>query len=229
MATSKDPKAVAEEKARRKAKAAEKKLQDQARLRAELTGHLETAKSTLAEASTQLQEARSNLSSHKALVSHLAGFYAEIDKLSKNKGVFESTDLAVQTINEVVRDAKRFAAGDPYLDRTKEFVPAGQNPPYSDVLLVARTVQQFLQRSQEALMEREKQFGRAVREAQTVVAALTLWIESGRDVQPTKSKVAEVMEGTPANGWFFEAQDGEEYFNHERLTKHGVFESASAE
>ena len=42
------------------------------------------------------------------------------------------------------------------MDRTKEFVPAGQNPPYSDVLLVSRTVQQFLQRSEQGIVEREK-------------------------------------------------------------------------
>lgn len=226
MAKSKT-KATPEEVANRKARAAEKKEREAAEFKADLTRDLELAKSALADVEKQSQTAREAASVFKALVSHLAGFYQEVDKLSKNKGVFEATDLVVQTINDVVRDAKRFATVDPYLDRTKEFVPAGQNPPYSDVLMVARTVQQFLQRSEEGILERGKQLARRSRHAQTIIAALSWWIEN--DDQPTKEDVAEGMTGKPSEAWFFEAENGEWYFNHERLKQRGVQESLSAD
>lgn len=226
MAKSK-AKATPEELANRKARAAEKKEREAAEFKADLTRDLELAKSALADVEKQSQTAREDAAVFKALVSHLAGFYQEVDKLSKNKGVFEATDLVVQTINDVVRDAKRFATGDPYLDRTKEFVPAGQNPPYSDVLMVARTVQQFLQRSEQGILEREKQLARKSRHAHTIIAALSWWIEN--DDQPTKDDVAEGMTGKPSEVWFFEAENGVWYFNHERLKQRGVQQSLSAD
>ena len=226
MAKSK-AKATPEEVANRKARAAEKKQREAAEFKADLARDLELAKSALADVEKQSQTAREDASVFKALVSHLAGFYQEVDKLSKNKGVFEATDLVVQTINDVVRDAKRFATGDPYLDRTKEFVPAGQNPPYSDVLMVARTVQQFLQRSEEGILERGKQLARMSRHAHTIVAALSWWIEN--DDQPTKDDVAEGMTVKPSEAWFFEAENGEWYFNHKRLKQRGVQESLSVD
>jgi hypothetical protein len=226
MAKSK-AKATPEELANRKARTAEKKEREAAEFKADLTRDLELAKSALADVEKQSQTAREDASMFKALVSHLAGFYQEVDKLSKNKGVFEATDLVVQTINDVVRDAKHFATGDPYLDRTKEFVPAGQNPPYSDVLMVARTVQQFLQRSEQGILERGKQLARMSHHAQTIIAALSWWIEN--DDQPTKDDVAEGMTGKPSEAWFFEAENGEWYFNHERLKQRGVQESLSVD
>lgn len=226
MAKSK-AKTTPEELASRKARAAEKKEREAAEFKADLARDLELAKSALADVEKQSQTAREDTTVFKALVSHLAGFYQEVDKLSKNKGVFEATDLVVQTINDVVRDAKRFATGDPYLDRTKEFVPAGQNPPYSDVLMVARTVQQFLQRSEQGILEREKQLARMSRRAQTIIAALSWWIEN--DDQPTKDDVAEGMTGKPSDAWFFEAENGEWYFNHDRLKQRGVQQSLSAD
>ena len=219
--------ATPEEIKNRKARTAEKKERKAAEFKADLTRDLELAKSALADVEKQSQTAREDASVFKALVSHLAGFYQEVDKLSKNKGVFEATDLVVQTINDVVRDAKRFTTGDPYLDRTKEFVPAGQNPPYSDVLMVARTVQQFLQRSEQGILERGKQLARMSRHAQTIIAALSWWIEN--DDQPTKDDVAEGMTGKPSEAWFFEAENGEWYFNHERLKQRGVQESLSVD
>ncbi len=226
MAESK-AKATPEEMANRKARTAEKKEREAAEFKADLTRDLELAKSALADVEKQSQTACEDAAMFKALVSHLAGFYQEVDKLSKNKGVFEATDLVVQTINDVVRDAKRFTIGDPYLDRTKEFVPAGQNPPYSDVLMVARTVQQFLQRSEAGILERGKQLARMSRHAQTIIAALSWWIEN--DGQPSKDDVAEAMTAKPSEAWFFEADNGESYFNHERLKQRGVQKSLSAD
>jgi hypothetical protein len=219
--------ATPEEKAKRKQQAAEKKQREHAELMVGVNSDLEAFRAAVTEIEQKREDARENAATYKALVSHLEGFYQELDKLSKNKGVFEATDLVVEAINDIVRDAKRFAAGDPYLSRTKEFIPAGQNPPYSDVLLVARTVQQFLQRSEQEILEREKRLGRALRHAQTIVAALSCWVDS--DDQPTKEDVAETMGGKPVDSWFYAAQDGEAYFNYDRLKQLGVQGSLAVE
>lgn len=111
--------ATPEEKAKRKEQAAEKKQREHAEFIAGVNSDLEASRAAVTEIEQKLGAARENAATFKALVSHLNGFYQEIDKLSKNKGVFEATDLVVEAINDIVRDAKRFAAGDPYLNRTK--------------------------------------------------------------------------------------------------------------
>ncbi len=77
-------------------------------------------------------------------------------KLAKGKSMLEATHLAVQEANQIIRDAKTIIAGDPYLDRVKEFVPAGENPVYPDILDSVRNVVQALERAEsrfEALEE----------------------------------------------------------------------------
>ena len=64
-------------------------------------------------------------------------------------------------------------------------------------------------------------------DAQTIIGALSWWIEN--DDQPTKDNVAEGMTGKPLEAWFFEAENGEWYFNHERLKQRGVQKSLSAD
>jgi hypothetical protein len=227
MAKTSKTESTPEELSKRKEQAAERKQREHAAFIAGLSADLDTAKSAVVAIEQTLKEARQNTATHTALVSHLDGFYQEIDKLSKNKGVFEATDFVVETINDIIKDAKQFATGDLYLTRTKEFVPAGQNPPYSDVLLVARTVQQFLQRCEQQILDREKTFARALRQAQTIAAALSCWIEI--DQQPTKDDVAEAMAGKPLDSWFYPAKDGETYFDIGRLRRLGVQASLSAE
>lgn len=92
---------------------------------------------------------------------------------------------------------------------------------------MARAVQQFLQRSEQEILEREKSLGRTLRQAQTIVASLSCWIEI--DAQPTKEDVAETMGGKPVDSWFYAAQDGETYFNYDRLRQLGVQGSLAVE
>jgi hypothetical protein len=60
------------------------------------------------------------------------------------------TDLAVAQANDTIRDAKKIIKKDVYLDRIKEFVPAGDNPVYPDVLVIIRSVRDSLDRCHEA-------------------------------------------------------------------------------
>lgn len=109
---------------------------------------LEDTQAAVAKLEIALRSARDKDERCEALTSHLLGFYEEVDKLTKGKALLEATDLIVEHANDVVRDAKTLIEGDPHLDRIKEFVPAGNNPVYPDVLLTARAVQQALMRFQ---------------------------------------------------------------------------------
>jgi hypothetical protein len=79
--------------------------------------------------------ARDAAARREALSDHLSGFYDEVDKLAKGRTMIEATPLIVQQANDIVLDAKAIVEGDTYLDRVKEFVPAGNNPVYPDVLV----------------------------------------------------------------------------------------------
>lgn len=83
---------------------------------------------------------------HSMLSSHLIGLYGEVDKLAKGKTLVPATDLLIETVNSIIEDAKGLIYRDTYLDRLKQFVPAGDNPMYPDVLLSLRIVQESSRR-----------------------------------------------------------------------------------
>jgi hypothetical protein len=74
------------------------------------------------------------------------GLYDEIDKLAKKAGADQVTDLALEQVNEFVRDAKTLMPEDAYVQRQKEFVAAGDNPEHRDVVFVMRQLRQGLER-----------------------------------------------------------------------------------
>lgn len=80
------------------------------------------------------------------LGSAIAGLYVEFDKLSKKQPGGQVSDLALETVNDAIRDSKGFLDGDRYVDRISEFVPAGENPVNSDVLLVLAQIKAALGR-----------------------------------------------------------------------------------
>lgn len=127
---------------RRKQAAEEKKRVEQEQEAERRKQLLAQAESAVAAQQEALTNARVRSRALAALVSHTEGFYDEIDKLAKGKALFAATDLAVQQVNDIIRDAKAIIEGDPHLNRVKEFVPAGDNPVYPDILLATRAVQQ---------------------------------------------------------------------------------------
>ena len=155
-----------------------------------------------------------------ALASHLSGFYEEIDKLTKGKTLIEVTPLMVEEANEIIKDAKTIITGDKHLDRIKEFVPAGNNPVYPDVLIVMRGVRDSLARGAEELKGRETHISGLIYEGRTVTAALEWYedvAEEDAEAVPTLDDVEQQL-GEKADGsWFFEDEDGEEYFDFEKL------------
>ncbi len=80
------------------------------------------------------------------LVSVVEGLYIEIDKLTKKAPAELVTDLALNQINDVIRDVKQLLQDDPYIQKLVEFIPAGDNPELRDALLVIGQIRQGLKR-----------------------------------------------------------------------------------
>jgi hypothetical protein len=161
----------------------------------------------------------------ETLADHLSGFYEEIDKLAKGKALLEATDLTVKHVNEIIRDAKAIVEGDAYLDRIKEFVPAGNNPVYPDVLLTVRAVQQAVSRFQSKLDSQKKDLALRSREAKTIICALRLFVDHGGHVATKKN--VETMMDDPVAAWF-NGLYGDESFDFVRLDNRDIAAYLSA-
>lgn len=74
------------------------------------------------------------------------GLYTEIDKLSKKAPAESVTDLALEQMNDVIRETKELIDSDPYIQRLNEFVAAGDNPQHRDAVIVLRQIRQGLER-----------------------------------------------------------------------------------
>ena len=147
---------------------------------------------------------------------HLNGYYEEIEKLAKGKTLVPATDLIVERCNEVIRDAKTVVQQDLYLNRVKEFVSAGDNPVYPDVLITARTVLECLSRSKGKLQGEVKGIATLLREARTIRIATALYLKT--DAIPSKEDVeAHTGRGDLSDIWFTEDEDGNENFDFDKL------------
>jgi hypothetical protein len=184
---------------------------------------LETAKSIANRIDERIQKARGNTRRYEALRSQLDGYYEEIDKLAKGKTMLEVTDLVVEQTNDIIRDAKAIIEGDTYLDRIKEFVPAGNNPVYPDVLLTLRTVQQALLRYGSGMDNREKELSKTLQECRTVVAALECNLDGDKYALKENVK-ARLESGAPAANWFWEDEYTNSIFDFERLDRRNLEE-----
>jgi hypothetical protein len=220
MAKTKTEQEKAEQKIARKAAADERRQRQEQEARTRRAEQLRTAEAELTKLEDAVSVARERTVKHNALSNHLVGFYNEVDKLAKGRSLLEATSLIVEQANDIIRDAKSIVEGDPYLDRIKEFVPAGNNPVYPDVLLVARSVQQCLGRVEKQLVDREKRATKMRREARTIVAALKFFADQNE--QPSKEDVESLLGVKPLEDWFFQSNDDNYYFDFERLDRVGV-------
>src|SRR5690349_5497199 len=128
---------------KRQATLARKKAEEE-RANRERTGWIEkqsaVADKSVERLSAKLQEIRSLRRRTTDLSDHLAGFYEEVDKLAKGKALLEVTPLVMAEANQLIRDAMEVVTGDQFLDRVKEFVAAGNNPVYPDVVIALRSI-----------------------------------------------------------------------------------------
>lgn len=196
-------------------------------LRTSRTRQLESARLALGTLEETLRAGRKTTRRHEALSSHLNGFYDEIDKLAKGKTLLEVTDLVVEQANNIIRDAKSILDNDTYLDRTKEFVPAGDNPVYPDVLLSVRVVRESLGRFGTRLKKRDEHIEERLREARTIEAALEHYIEINEI--PSKEDVEKVIDHDDVVDAWFRGSFGGEHFDLNRLDRVSLDEYLSAD
>ena len=71
------------------------------------TMQLECTETATSELRQELQATRAKVPELDRFISHLAGFYDEVDKLAKGKSLVEATDMIVEGANNIIRDAKR--------------------------------------------------------------------------------------------------------------------------
>ncbi len=111
------------------------------------------------------------------LISVANGLYEELDKLSKKAPVDEATDLVVDHVNSVINDVRVLSPSDPYIQRVKPFVPAGNNPEHRDVVLILKQVLQGLDRSVVNLNQIEPVLQERIALAQGLIISLDFYIE----------------------------------------------------
>src|SRR6266851_9290183 len=119
-----------------------------AELRERRAQQLTISQKGLKQLAKHLKAQRENLRLCKELLDHSDGFYLEVNKLTKGRTSLPATPLVRQTVNDIISDAKKLikTKEDVHMDRIKEFVPAGDEPSYPDVLVVTGSVRHCLQR-----------------------------------------------------------------------------------
>jgi hypothetical protein len=150
---------------------------------------------------------------------HTNGFYEEIDKLAKGKSMLEVTDRALEETNSIIADAKRIIGSDPYLKRTHEFVAAGNNPVYPDVLFALRSILQSLDRFRAKKAEEAAANAEAVAELNTILAAIDL-MEDGEETV-SKEMLLRKLGQPPSKQWMFTDEFHNSNFNIERFKSIG--------
>src|SRR6266446_8540260 len=124
---------------------------DDKNLRNEQIGRLDAAIEGLSFKKRALGDRQERI---RALESVALGLYEELDKLAKKAPADQVTDLALEQTNDVIREAKELLSDDPYIQRYKEFVAAGDNPEHRDVVMILRQIRQGLSRFTEGVQSR---------------------------------------------------------------------------
>ena len=181
--------------------------------------HRDAAASSLASLSEIMALVRSEDDSAKDLQDHARGFYEEIDKLAKGKAMLEVTDRALEEANSIISDSKRIVGNDPYLNRTHEFVAAGNNPVYPDVLLALRSVLQSLDRFRAKKAEESAVNAGTLNELNTILAAIELLAEGMESI--TKDQLLRRMGHAPSQKWIFTFGFNDPHFDLEKLINQG--------
>ena len=80
------------------------------------------------------------------LANELQGIYIETDKLARKSPATAVSDLELQSVNRLIKLVKKSLKGDLFVDSLTEFVPAGDNAQYREVVLVLRQMIQAMNR-----------------------------------------------------------------------------------
>lgn len=203
-------------KAAREAKKAAKEaaeLEEQEKLRARRTQQLENARTVVGKIEKEVRINQRTGDRCEALSSHASGIYDEVNKLAKGRTILEATDLLVVQVNDIIRDAKAIIKGDVYLNRVKEFVPAGNNPTYPDVLVIVRVVRESLHRCAKKLRTQKERLPQKLSRPRTVVGALECFLSGAENGEyALKDDVRAYVDGDVDDSCFARGEDDDAYY-----------------
>lgn len=174
--------------------------QERERLAAKRLEQLNVVSAAVDVLDRDLEMARRRETTRSDLLDHATGFYEEVEKLGRGKSLMEATPLAVTEANDIVRDAKTLIKGDAYLDRVKEFVPAGNNPTYPDVVITIKTILHALGRAESRFEEATEAIGKRLAEALLLQEALRLYCEGEESV--SREELSELTDTSLDKEWF---------------------------
>lgn len=173
---------------------------------------LELVSKEISSLENTLQQYKILREKHRILVSVVDGLYVEIEKLTKKAPAEQITNLALEQINDVIKDTKELIQEDPYIQKLKVFVPTGDLPQLRDALIVLRQVKQGLDRvswNTDLVTERLNQ-------ARIVQLAIKHALD-GETSHSTLQKIRYEL-GIPSKEWTIKDVYGhEEAFDFERL------------
>lgn len=112
-----------------------------------------------------------------------AGLYEELDKLAKKSPADQITTLALNQVNDLIRESKALVSGDPFMQRYSEFVPAGDNPEHRDVVVMLRQIRQALDRFSEAIDMQQKAAAVLLADAKGIRVAISLYLQGERIIR----------------------------------------------
>ncbi len=147
-----------------------------------------------------------------------------------------SSPIDARTLRCIVKSfcGQDIVTSDVYLNRLKEFVAAGNNPVYPDVVVSIRSVRNSLERFHKNLDARLETINESLRRAKTVVGALEYFLDdqaSDEDEDknaPSKESVQRYTDGKVSNFCFTEFTDSDdEYFDFDRLDEQPIREYLS--
>ena len=171
------------------------------RLIAQRNQQLSVIERTIIEINNRLSIEAQSQSQHALLTSVLDGLYIEIDKQCKKAPAELITELGLEQVNDIIKAVKELAKDDPYVQKQKEFVAAGDNPQLRDVIIVLKQLDQGLLREKTAGANRLSSIREFLVQARTIEAALRCFI-ANNDTNVTSSDISGRGVSYPSDFWF---------------------------
>ena len=200
-----------------------RQTQEMARRKAQL----EEIGSIVENSQAKLAKYKKQREKYKLLLSVASGLYEEVDKVSKKAPAEPVTNLVYEEVNQVIQESKELAQDDAYMQRLKQFVAAGENPPYRDVVVALKLSLQGLERFREQLDRLETAEDTRSQEARAVQSALKYFVEN--EATPSRDVLRDMTTPAPSNwlegyeGLFdfrrLDRMDISTYFGSERSTE----------
>ena len=186
---------------------------------------LEQVRGIAADLKQRLQASYSDSKKLSLLQSVAAGLYDEADKLSKKAPAESASDLMLEQVNDIIRETRELLQEDVYVQRLKEFVPAGNNPQLRDVVVVLRQLRQGMERFSTAMSGFQSRARHLANEATVVITSLELFLET--DTPSSDDDVRNLVEssvlGNLDHTWFVRDEVYHSYtFNLDRLDRTNI-------